>query len=98
MMTLNVKNAIGRDALMFSSDNTMPNGLVVAKDATVAITKSMFSKFPVYFTAMDSTTKAMFYLNNLAKLRVEPTHSHDEETDVLLTISGTKIFQGTGME
>ena len=88
-MVLNVLNSIGQDALVFSSDNQAPNGMLVKKGSTLSIVKTMVSKRAVDFIAMDSTTKARLYLNNFAKLKVNPSHSQEQATEVTLTPSGT---------
>lgn len=87
-MVLKVTNSIGQDALMFSSDNQAPNGMLVKKGSFLTIVKTMVSKWPVNFIAMDRSTKARLFLNNLAKFKVEPSHSQEQVVEVTLTPSG----------
>ena len=87
-MSLRVTNNIGQDALIFSNDNQVPNGMIVKKGSTLTIEKTMVSKRPVLFTAIDGTTLARIFLNNVAKLKVTPSHSQEDVTDVNLSPSG----------
>ena len=90
-MILKVTNNIGQDAMMFSNDNQAPNGMLVKKGSFLTIVKTMISKGSVSFIAMDSTTKARLFLNNLARLKVEPSHSQEQVLDVTLTPSGKDL-------
>ena len=88
-MILKVMNSIGQDALVFSSDNQAPNGMLVKKGSSLTIVKTMVSNRVVDFIAMDRTTKARLYLNNVAKLKVTPSHSKEQVKEVTLAPSGT---------
>ena len=85
---LKVTNNIGQDAVLFSSDNQAPNGMTVKTGSSLMILKTMVSSSPVSFTALDATTKARIYLNNMGKFKVQPSHSHHDVTDVTLMPSG----------
>ena len=85
---LKVTNNIGQDAVLFSSDNQAPNGMTVKTGSSLMILKTMVSSSPVSFTALDATTKARIYLNNMGKFKVQPSHSHHDITDVTLMPSG----------
>nr|XP_058946642.1 uncharacterized protein LOC131774603 [Pocillopora verrucosa] len=87
-MSLRVTNNIGQDALIFSNDNQAPNGMLVKKGSTLTIEKTMVSKRPVFFTAIDGNTLARFFLNNVARLKVNPLHSQEDVMDVTLSPSG----------
>ena len=87
-MILNVMNSMGQDALVFSSDNQAPNGMLVKKGSSLTIVKTMVSNRAVDFIAMDRSTKARLYLNNIAKLNVSPSHSQEQVMDVTLAPSG----------
>ena len=87
-MILNVMNSMGQDALVFSSDNQAPNGMLVKKGSSLTIVKTMVSNRAVDFIAMDRSTKARLYLNNIAKLKVSPSHSQEQVMDVTLAPSG----------
>lgn len=87
-MVLKVMNSIGQDALVFSSDNQAPNGMLVKKGSFLTIVKTMVSNRAVNFIAMDSSTKARLFLNNFAKLKVEPGHSQEQVMEVTLAPSG----------
>lgn len=87
-MVLKVTNSIGQDALVFSSDNQVPNGMLVKKASSLTIMKSLVSSAPVNFVAVDKSTNARLYLNNLGKLLVKSSHSQDDVTQVTLTTSG----------
>ena len=87
-MILKVMNSIGQDALVFSSDNQAPNGMLVKKGSSSTIVKTMVSNRAVDFVAMDSTTKARLFLNNFAKFKVTPSHSQEQVIEVTLTPSG----------
>lgn len=87
-MTLRVTNNIGQDALIFSSDNQIPNGMPVKKGSFLTIMKSLVSSGSVSFVAIDKSTNARLYLNNLGKLQLQPSHSQDDVTEVTLTPSG----------
>ena len=87
-MVLKVTNSIGQDALVFSSDNQVPNGMLVKKGSFLTIVKTMVSKNSVNFVALDSSTNAKLFLNNLAKLKVEPSHTQENVMEVTLTPSG----------
>lgn len=90
-MSLRVTNNIGQDALIFSNDNQAPNGMLVKKGSTLTIEKTMVSKRPVFFTAIDGNTLARFFLNNVARLKVNPLHSQEDVMDVTLTPSGELV-------
>lgn len=90
-MVLKVMNSIGQDALVFSSDNQAPNGMLVKKGSFLTVVKTMVSKQPVNFVGLDSSTKARVFLNNLAKLKVEPCHSQEKVMEVTLTPSGKSL-------
>lgn len=87
-MVLKVTNNMGQNALLFSGDNQAPNGMPVKKGSSLTIMKTLVSGSPVNFVAIDSSTSARLYLNNLGKLTVKPSHSCDEVTEVTLTPSG----------
>ena len=87
-MVLKVTNSIGQDALVFSSDNQVPNGMLVKKASSLTIMKSLVSSTPVNFVAIDKSTNARLYLNNLGKLLLKSSHSQDDVTQVILTTSG----------
>ena len=87
-MTLRLTNNIGQDALVFSSDNSVPNGMLVKKGSRLTVMKSLVSRLPVSFVAMDESTNARLYLNNLGKLKVMSSHSQDDINEVTLTPSG----------
>ena len=91
---LKVINSIGQDALVFSSDNQAPNGILVKKASAVRIFKTMVSNRLVDFIAMDSTTKARLFLNNFAKFKVTPSHSQKQVIEVILTPSGKCLRYG----
>ena len=87
-MVLKVINNIGQDALVFSSDNQAPNGMLVKKGSFLTVVKTVVSKQSVNFIALDSSTNAKVFLNNLAKLKVEPCHTQEKVMEVTLTPSG----------
>ena len=87
-------NSIGQDALVFSSDNQAPNGMLVKKGSSLTIVKTTVSNRAVDFIAMDSTTKARLYLNNFAKFKVTPSHSQEQVMEVTLAPSGTCLRYG----
>ena len=87
-MILKVMNSIGQDALVFSSDNQAPNGMLVKKGSSLTIVKTVVSNRAVDFIAMDSTTKARLFLNNFAKFKVTPSHSQEQVMEVTLAPSG----------
>ena len=91
-MSLRVTNNIGQDALIFSNDNQAPNGMLVKKGSTLTIEKTMVSKLPVFFTAIDGNTLARFFLNNVARLKVNPLHSQEDVMDVTLSPSGELVY------
>ena len=87
-MVLKVANNIGQDALLFSSDNQAPNGMLVKKGSTLTVIKSLVSRSSLNFVAIDGSNNARLYLNNMGKLKVQPSHSQDDITEVTLTPSG----------
>lgn len=87
-MTLRFTNNIGQDALIFSSDNSLPNGMLVKKGSRLTVMKTLVSRVPVNFVAIDKSTSARLYLNNVGKLKIMSSHSQDDINDVILMISG----------
>lgn len=87
-MTLRFTNNIGEDALIFSSDNSLPNGMLVKKGSRLTVMKTLVSRLPINFVAIDKSTSARLYLNNVGKLKVMSSHSQDDINDVTLMISG----------
>lgn len=87
-MTLRFSNNIGEDALIFSSDNSLPNGMLVKKGSRLTVMKTLVSRFPINFVAIHKSTSARLYLNNVGKLKVMSSHSQDDINDVTLMISG----------
>lgn len=87
-MTLKFTNNIGQDALIFSSDNSLPNGMLVKKGSRLTVMKTLVSRVPINFVAIDKSTSARLYLNNVGKLKIMSSHSQDDINDVILMISG----------